>query len=388
MNNQQDTRVPRRRFIRDLAASATLTYVTPTLFPGCQPVLFDPTPITVDSDAMDHALEMMTDLAPLSNHGPMAAEALIELGRAEDVVRFVEAYRKRFTDLYPSTVRAVTGENWREGLGDGRRVADWSRFFQRELDQASWKQVLEQWSAILAPGLSAAAGHGLLRAGHAVRSLALKETALRRRELAEGLAYWAAYYQPLPKSPQGSPGRLKPSEAVSRVPHLPAEKRAANGSLMKTLENLHDFPPFASTADLVDSKTDPVKLLSEITEAFAGVYVTTANGQNFISLIHSVTATTVLRSMLPHVSVPTTQQLIRYGWQLAAALYSISGAGAGNNRPKTKELKRDDLIDRAVASREEHAIKFTEACLREHKLNPTPVYLQAADDALERIGRM
>jgi hypothetical protein len=388
MNNQQDKRVPRRRFIRDMAASATLTCLTPTLFPGCQSALSDATPTPVDSDAMDHALEMMTNLAPLTNHGPMAAEALIELGRGEDVVRFVEAYRKRFTDLYPPTVRVVTTERWREALGDGRRVADWSRFFQRELDQSSWKQVLEQWSSILAPGLSAAAGHGLLRAGHAVRSLALKETALRRRELAEGLAYWAAYYQPLPESPQRSSRRLKPSEAVSKIPHMPAEKRAVNGSLMKTLQNLDHFPPFASTADLIDSKPDPVKFLSEITEAFARVYVTTANRQNFISLIHSVTATTVLRSMLPHVSVSTTQKLLRYGWQLAAALYSISGAGADNNTPKTKEIKRDELIDRAVASREEHAIKFTEACLREHKLNPTPVYLQAADDALERIGRV
>ena len=39
-----------------------------------------------------------------------------------------------------------------------------------------------------APGLSAAAAHGLLRTGHAVRSLAVKETDLRLRELAQGLS--------------------------------------------------------------------------------------------------------------------------------------------------------------------------------------------------------
>ena len=40
----------------------------------------------------------------------------------------------------------------------------------------------------------------------------------------------------------------------------------------------------------------------------------------------------------------------------------------------------EDLIDSAVATGDEHAIKFTEACLREHALNPKPVYLAAARD--------
>ena len=66
--------------------------------------------------------------------------------------------------------------------------------------------------------------------------------------------------------------------------------------------------------------------------------------------------------MLPYLSPMTTQKMLHYGWQTAAALYSISSIGATNTLPESKEIKRDDLIDRAVASREEHAIKFTEAC--------------------------
>jgi hypothetical protein len=45
----------------------------------------------------------------------------------------------------------------------------------------------------------------------------------------------------------------------------------------------------------------------------------------------------------------------------------------------------DDLIDRAVASREEHAIKFTDACLQEYRLNRKDIYLQAARDAISRL---
>ncbi|MCI0387402.1 MAG: hypothetical protein MOB07_01350, partial [Acidobacteria bacterium] len=57
-----------------------------------------------------------------------------------------------------------------------------------------------------------------------------------------------------------------------------------------------------------------------------------------------------------------------------------------NGLPESKEIRREDLIERAVDSREEHAIKFTEACLREYALNPKPIYLQAAKDALARIN--
>jgi hypothetical protein len=337
---------------------------------------------------MDQALEMMARLAPLTNHGPMAAEALIALGRAESVKIFVEGYLKRFTAQYPPTLQAVTQKNWREALGDGRRVADWANFFQSELKERPWRQVLEQWSAALAPGLSAAAAHGLLRTGHAVRSLAVKETDLRLRELAQGLSYWAAYYQSLPETSDKTSEHFTPVHAIDRIPLLPNEKRAASGSIMFGLRSLQDFPQFADTANLVQPGENAEAFLSQVTEAFAGVYVKNVTQKNFITLIHSVTGTTVLRSMIPHLSAATTLKLLHYGWQMAAALYSISGIGRTSGPVNEQEIKRDDLIDRAVGLREEHAIKFTEACLREYALNPKPVYLQAARDALDRLRQM
>ena len=45
-----------------------------------------------------------------------------------------------------------------------------------------------------------------------------------------------------------------------------------------------------------------------------------------------------------------------------------------------------DLVDRAVASGDEHTIKDTEACLREHALAPDPGYLAAARVRVERTA--
>jgi hypothetical protein len=60
---------------------------------------------------------------------------------------------------------------------------------------------------------------------------------------------------------------------------------------------------------------------------------------------------------------------------------SLSGFMPPAEAPET-------LIDRAVAAGGAHTIKFTEACLREYALNPQPVYLVAARDAAERVGRV
>ena len=67
----------------------------------------------------------------------------------------------------------------------------------------------------------------------------------------------------------------------------------------------------------------------------------------------------------------------------------IVGAGARPRRrplPPTPLPSREELTDRAIATGDEHSIKFTEACFREYALNPKPVYILAAMDGVSRLG--
>ncbi len=374
---------PRRSFLRAAAVVTTTAYFSPAMLLACD----SPLVASNNADAMDEALELMRGLAPLTNHGPMAAEALIALGRSESVLSFVEGYKKRFSSIYPNASRKVTSENWREALGDSRRVADWVHFFDDQLAEASYKQVLEEWSPLLAPGLSAAAAHGLIRTAHAARSLSIQDTALRRHELAEGLSYWAAYHQVLPETPEAKGQRMKPMQAIQHVPLLPEEKRSNRGSIMLGLQSLSNFVPFGPVANLLEISGDPNRFLTQMTETFVSVYLKNVHRQNFITLIHTVTGTTALRSLLPYLSPSSTEKMLRYAWQMAAALYSISGVSSANALADEREIKQEDLVDRAVVSQDEHAIKFTESCLREYILHPNPLYLQAANDAVERIRK-
>ncbi len=74
-----------------------------------------------------------------------------------------------------------------------------------------------------------------------------------------------------------------------------------------------------------------------------------------------------------------------YAWQAAAGIYARYAQTKFEPTEGHANPTPEELIDRAVSNGSAHAIKFTEVCLREWKLNPQPVYLAAALDSTERL---
>src|ERR1700738_3691965 len=125
---------------------------------------------------LDEALEI---LAPYgielrngnSNHAPMVAEALCAMGRPDAVMPWIARHHDRMFPRLPARDR-ISGEACRNARGERDRFAEWAAFFGEELQEAAWSEVLDRWVARLAAGVCAAATHGVIRVGHAVRSLA------------------------------------------------------------------------------------------------------------------------------------------------------------------------------------------------------------------------
>src|SRR3989442_350980 len=95
---------------------------------------------------IDDALERLEGTGPefgggLSNHGPMAAEALVRLGRDDAVVPWGDRYRRRLGPE-PEPREPISDDAWRPALGDVRRVADWVAFFDRRLEEQTWEEVV------------------------------------------------------------------------------------------------------------------------------------------------------------------------------------------------------------------------------------------------------
>ena len=99
---------------------------------------------------MDHALEFLAPYGPylrngLTNHAPMAVEALAALGRADAIMPWLEHYRKGMLPR-PVARSPINPEDWRAALGKENRVADWNAFFVNALKDAPWHEVLARWT--------------------------------------------------------------------------------------------------------------------------------------------------------------------------------------------------------------------------------------------------
>jgi Questin oxidase-like len=343
--------------------------------------------------SLDDALEIIAPYGIAlkngnSSHAPMVAEALCALGRPETVLPWIARYRERMVPRFQPGDR-IRREDWHAALGARGRFADWSALFGEELQEAPWTQVLDRWVDRLAPGFCAAATHGVIRVGHAARSLAAGETPQRLREFADAFASWAATYQELPANGHVANGTMAPREAIKRVAVVPPERREYAGNITASLAMLSDLPAFAPAIGLIDTSGDLAPLVAELTEVFAGVYLANAHDiRTTIAFIHGVTSPAALGNIEPQVSDRTARAALRFAWQAGCGLYAcFGGATATAEVGEPREADEDRLVDRAIAHGDEHVIKFTEACLHRHALSPSPVYFAAIDHVLGMIPR-
>ena len=103
--------------------------------------------------------------------------------------------------------------------------------------------------------------------------------------------------------------------------------------------------------------------------------------------MHAVTGPSALRLLIPYLQDKTTRDALGYAWQTAAAMYATFGTRADLSRfDEVLVGNKDELVDRAIKCGDEHAIKFTEVCLREHAINPDPVFLAAASHATQMLS--
>jgi hypothetical protein len=353
-------------------------------------------------EALDAAYGLLQKEEPqckqgLSTHAPMVAEALCALGYSDRAVAWVKDYDAPVLQL-PAPSSRIDCNEWRAALGPrvgaasweatNARWGDWKEFFLGELSRALWQEVLDVWVGRLTPGMCGAATHGVIRTAHAVRALARRETPERRGELARGLAYWASSYEELPAGGRHAPQVQTFARALAEVPlYWEAFGRTPDGrNIVEVLRHVREVEGFAEVRDLLAEPADLSTALSALTATFARVYLRHGTQHDAIAFVHAVTGPCSLRRLAPHVKPKTARAALPYAWQTAAAIYSAYARGRDLRRAEVSKLTPGELAARAVKNGDAHAIKFTEVMLAEHKLNPDPVYLAAAEDVTRRLG--
>ncbi len=343
-------------------------------------------------DVLADAFERFTgyeyfDRPGFAFHGPMGAETLSTIGGDDLVAHWVEGYKARHEPLpaaMPSTrLDAADEPTWRAALGDPARVADWEALFHHQMQEMEWPAVVRAWAPMLIAGHGGGLTHGIIRVAHAVRALdgAPDAPTALRAELARGLAYWAATYKALPNPPtlQGS---LDVASAVAALPHPPAPWAPMEAATFMRLGELEELP---SALDALESprSADP---LGDLTEAFCRVVLATPPAGPLVPLVHTVTPVAAARMLQPLLPGVAITELYAQLWHVSAAVASSFSRWqpvAGDVEPS--DLTPEEVLARAVAHGDTHAMKFAEACVREHAIRPSPIYLRAASHVLEAL---
>ena len=336
-------------------------------------------------DMHDRALRVLQGTGPelpngAPNHGPMVAEALAALGRAEAVRQWVEIYRSRLVEG-PRT-DAVIGEDWQGALGDFSRLGEWQNRFRQELAGSPWKEVLDRWLPRLIPGSMASGTHGIIRCGHAARALENDITVLRLDELANALAYCAARYRTI-SSPPLLAGNLGLEAATSGLPLLEPEVDR-QGPPPRIVMRLTERSDFARAIQRLAPPADVSLALSQLAGIGARLYLRDAAHHPLV-LLHTVTGPAAVQLLLATVSSELRSVAFAYTWQAVAAWAAAFSSGLSQELPRAANASWDEIIDLSVESGDEHAIKLTEACRRQEALRPSPVFRAAACDWVHRV---
>ncbi|MFE9560259.1 questin oxidase family protein [Streptomyces sp. NPDC006487] len=312
---------------------------------------------------LDEALQRLHGSGPerlgrLTNHAPMAVEALSARGQAGTVHRWLDLYARKLEE-FPSRVEPVTATNWRAALGDPRRAADWIDHFEREIADRPWRDVLAQWWPRLLPGMYGGSTHPLIRVGHAVRTLLAGEgTAPRLAELAHGLGYWAARHHPIADlAPLPGTGTGGADAALDAVPPLTER----HGTFPDRLGRVASLPVWAAAAAVADPDEARLRLV-ELVRAATHRYATHGHGEEIL-LVHAATAPNAVLRTLPALPPALWAPSLRAAWTASAAVTAMYAPDTPVVYTPPGTFTADEVFERARAHGDEHVIKLTDTAL-------------------------
>ncbi|MFD4656033.1 questin oxidase family protein [Kitasatospora sp. NPDC058444] len=309
---------------------------------------------------LDEALQRLHTTGPerlgrLTNHAPMAVEALTARGQARAVHRWLDLYARKLEDL-PSRVEPVTDANWRSALGDSGRAADWIGHFEREVAEHPWREVLERWWPRLLPGLYGGSTHPVIRVGHAVRTLLAGEsTRPRLAELAHGLGYWAARHRPV-AAPARLPGAPGAAAALDAVPAIAAQ----DGGFPDRLVHVTALPVWTGA-----EATEPGQAhgrLTELVRAATHRYAAYGHGEETM-LVHAATAPNAVLRTLPALPRALWPASLRAAWTACAAVTAMYTPAEPVAYVPPGAFTPEEVFERALAHGDEHVIKLADTAL-------------------------
>jgi hypothetical protein len=285
----------------------------------------------------------------LTNHLPMALHALHRLGASDARLHgFFDARVQRWV---------------------GRRELPAAFVQLRERHAAALARdgtdaVLRRVLPALLPGMAAAAFHGLIRTAHAVE-------AGHGGELVAALAYWGWRWQPLAPPPPGE--AMAMDDWTAALIEAAPEASVAGPLISIRMERATHTAPYLALAGRLRPAPD---LLARLAALAVERYTATCS----FTVLHMVTGLRALRVLMPWAGPGDAAGAVPVHAFVAAYLAARTVPGASAAPAPVRAWPA--LAAAAVASDDEHVIKFVEACSAEARVHGDGLYRQAAALAL------
>ncbi|MEU4552771.1 questin oxidase family protein [Micromonospora violae] len=306
----------------------------------------------------------------LSNHGPMAVEALVRHGHPHRVHRWLDDYLDRLDEV-PRGLHPI--DDWRSALGDPKRAGDWLTYFDRQLREHPWRQVLGTWWPRLLPGIAAGATHGVIRVGHAVRALDRdSENRQRLTELGQALGYWAARWQPIPGTDQlfaaethrPGPDDIDVAAALAGLPRIDDQTGGVRDRLGR-LPGVPRWEPALATLRPARSPAEAERGLATLVHRASLDYLRFGHAAP-VMLVHAVTAPTAVLRTLPALDQDLWAPSLAAAWAATAAMTSVYAPLDGIAPPTVAPAPPAEVFARAARHGDEHVVKLADAILDVH----------------------
>lgn len=296
----------------------------------------------------------------MSNHLPMAQQALLELGasagRLQAVTEAEEVHLEPRVPARPAPVDVA------RDLGRPDSDAAWRAHFAGRIATLGSPTALHEALALLLPGAGAIAFHGLIRTGHAV-------LAGHDGELAAGLAHWASHFMPLPTADEAP---LVLAEWLQALTSLPCPAYPAGSFITDRMRAWGDTPGLAAIAGRLQHGPDTLRDLALLA---ARTYAATGN----FTVLHLLTASHAMSVLEPWWPTPALPR----GFSVAAAAGLLaSGAlpALALDHPPCRPWPA--LIAAACEQGDAHVIKLTHAAWRLGRRWPDPAWRRAVERAI------
>ena len=315
----------------------------------------------------------------LANHLPMVLVALNRMGASDDRL---EAYAHVYHEQHglvpvPEAVGEITGDTWREFLGQREREGDYRAFFAGEVARLGATRAATVYLPQLIPGIAASAMHAFMRMAYATLIDSDDETGV-------ALAYWAATYLSLGASRAGAPSTDDPAEVLAYMygPETFRHVETERDLLWHFMRAIALKPEFAPVVDMLAIGPETHDRVARCSLA---LYASTLD----FCALHALTGTHWLRLIGPRT--PDSATPLRHFWQAIAALVPKIGFPSLPAKDQLEAWRRMRLPDwpeiyrEAITHDDEHDLSLSFSASEEFKRYGDPLYKYAAAKRLNLV---